>query len=893
LRILYVEDNPKDADLARIELARRAPHLKLEVVASRQAALSCLEQEPGYQVLLTDMHLPDGDGLSLLATVRKRGWPMAVVIITGGGDESTAVAALKGGADDYIVKRADYLPLLPQALEKAYARYRAEMARHARPLRVLYAEDNTSDINLTQRHLAQHARHIHVDVVYTAAEVLKRLPQRGPATDYDVVLLDYRLPGRNALEVLRELLQVRALDLPVVVVTGQGDEELALQVLRLGASDYVVKTPGYLYKLPSVVENAFHRAQLMREQAALRQSEARYRTLVEQIPAITYMCALDEAGTLLYVSPQAERILGYAPDDYAARPELWWQQLYAADSERVTHQLRQSRETGQPLRTEYRVVHRDGRLLWLRNEAVVVRADDQRPMFLQGVLVDLTDRKQAEEMLRQTNETLGAIIDASPLAITALDDEGRASMWNEAAERLFGWQAREVLGRPLPILPPAGQPSAGPAPETERLGQRQAGVELRRLRRDGTPVDVSLWTAPLRDAHGQINGLMALYADVGDRKRTAAQLVYQAQLLANIQEAVIATDASGRLTAWNRAAENLYGWAAQEVLGRPVSEVLPSDLTDKQAEIVQRSLQTLGHHRAEFAQYRRDGSPVYVEGITIALHDEAGQRTGSVSVYRDVSDRRQAEAERERLHRQVQTANARLQALSLRLLEVQESERRHLARELHDEIGQQLTGLKLILDMNAFAPGKPVRTSLVEAQELLGQLMQQVRELSLSLRPAMLDDLGLLPALIWHLERYTSQTGVQVNFKHSGIERRRLAPAVETAAYRIVQEALTNVARYAQVKEVSVRLWRETDALQLEVVDRGLGFNPHEVLAAARSNGLAGMSERAKLIGGQFKIESTRGVGTRLTAILPVAVVEPDQPEQAPRAEAAEREPGA
>jgi signal transduction histidine kinase len=179
--------------------------------------------------------------------------------------------------------------------------------------------------------------------------------------------------------------------------------------------------------------------------------------------------------------------------------------------------------------------------------------------------------------------------------------------------------------------------------------------------------------------------------------------------------------------------------------------------------------------------------------------------------------------------------------------------------------------------MNAFQPGKPIRSSLTEATELLGQLMQQVRELSLSLRPAMLDDLGLLPALIWHLERYTSQTGVQVLFQHNGIERQRLAPAVETAAYRIVQEALTNVARYAQVKEVSVRLWRASDQLYLEVVDQGAGFDPQAVLGAAYTNGLAGMSERATLIGGEFKVESTRGQGTRLTATLPLAMVD-EQP---------------
>lgn len=877
MRILYVEDNPSEADLTRQALAQQVPHDSLTVVGSRQAALQVLEQRAEFEVLLTAMRLPDGDGLSLLTAVRERGWPVAVVILSHGGDEATAVAALKSGADDYVVKRADTLQRLATTLAAACERFRDERARHARPLRVLYAEDNAADIKLTQRHLARQARHIEVAVVGTADEVLARLPKLGAPRDFDVLLLDYRLPGLNAVELLRELAQWRDLNLPVVVVTGQGDEDLALQVLRLGASDYVVKTPGYLFKLPSVLENAFHRAQLLQEQAALRQSEARYRTLVEQIPAITYMAALDEGSTLLYVSPQAEQILGYAPSDYAANPQLWRSQLYPPDRERVVAQLRTCRDTGQPLRLEYRVTHRQGRLLWVRNDAVVVRGPDQKPIFLQGVLVDLTEHRQSEEALRQTNETLGAIIDAAPLAIVALDSNGHVTMWNTAAERLFGWPARDVLGQPLCTIPPTDFNATAP-PEADRQGQRQAGMELRRMRRDGTLIDVSLWTAPLRDALGQVNGLMALYADVGDRKRTAAQLTYQAHLLANIQEAVIATDNDYHLTAWNHAAENLYGWTAQEVLGRRLPEVLPTDQRPDQMAHARYSLKTLGHYRTEVTQFRRDGNPLYVEAITIALHDEAGDVTGYVSVNRDVSERRQAEAERDRLHRQVQSANARLQGLSLRLLEVQESERRHLARELHDEIGQQLTGLKLILDMNAFQPGKPVRASLTEAQELLSQLMQQVRELSLSLRPAMLDDLGLLPALFWHLERYTNQTGIKINFLHSGIERRRLAPQVETAAYRIIQEALTNVARYAHVQEVNVRLWRETDQLHLEIVDRGAGFDPPVTLAAANSNGLTGMSERATLLGGNFKIESTRGQGTRLTAMLPLAGSDDEQP---------------
>jgi signal transduction histidine kinase len=130
--------------------------------------------------------------------------------------------------------------------------------------------------------------------------------------------------------------------------------------------------------------------------------------------------------------------------------------------------------------------------------------------------------------------------------------------------------------------------------------------------------------------------------------------------------------------------------------------------------------------------------------------------------------------------------------------------------------------------------------------------------------------LGLLPALLWHFDRYTAQTNMRVTFKHSGLQRRRFAPEVETAAYRIVQEALTNVVRHAGVSEVTVRLWADQDRLGVQIEDRGTGFDPEAALATSATTGLAGMRERAVLLGGQLMVESAPGAGTHLTAELPL-----------------------
>jgi signal transduction histidine kinase/DNA-binding response OmpR family regulator len=226
-------------------------------------------------------------------------------------------------------------------------------------------------------------------------------------------------------------------------------------------------------------------------------------------------------------------------------------------------------------------------------------------------------------------------------------------------------------------------------------------------------------------------------------------------------------------------------------------------------------------------------------------------------------------SERQRAEAAVGESAKHLAGLSRRLLEVQEEERRHLARELHDEIGQLLTGLKLSLEACLRLPVETMGAHLGQAQDLVSELISQVREMSLDLRPAILDDFGLLPALLWQLERYMSQTGVRVTLEHAGLDR-RFVPELETAAYRIVQEALTNVARHARVDEAVVRLDIQGKRLIVQVADQGMSFDPQLALTAGRTGGLAGMQERAHLLGGCLVVQSSPGVGTLVRAELPL-----------------------
>ncbi len=266
MRVLHVEDNPVDADLTRRLLARRAPDIDMDVVATLAEGWARLE-EPGsydlspYDLALLDLKLPDGSGLELLARIRERQLPLAVVVLTGSGDQEAAIAALKAGADDYLTK-AD-LERMPVVLHDALRRFQVGKARRNRPLQVLYAEHHEADIDLIQRHLARYAPHIRLTVVRDAAEVLGRLPE-GPETpaEFDVLLLDYRLPGLDALGVAKVLRQERGLDIPIVLVSGHGNEAVAAQALHLGIDDFITKHEGYLYELTPTLEKVRHQAEL-------------------------------------------------------------------------------------------------------------------------------------------------------------------------------------------------------------------------------------------------------------------------------------------------------------------------------------------------------------------------------------------------------------------------------------------------------------------------------------------------------------------------------------------------------------------------------------------------------------------------------------------------------
>jgi len=322
--------------------------------------------------------------------------------------------------------------------------------------------------------------------------------------------------------------------------------------------------------------------------------------------------------------------------------------------------------------------------------------------------------------------------------------------------------------------------------------------------------------------------------------------------------AIVSFDASGVIRTWNAAAERIFKWRAADAVGRQPEEA--GMFLGAECRLTSEVIRGL-----ELTLRRKDGSEVNVDLSVAPLHDQQGALSGWMAVFADITERKLAEAA-------VEKAKGRMEILSRQLLATSEAELRRIARELHDEIGQGLTAAKLAIESAKIA-GDPeaLALRLDDSSAMIDQLLHSVRTLSLDLRPASLDDLGLVAALRAHLHAQAARAGLGMRFEADDLPPSRGSEG-EIVCFRVAQEAMTNVIRHANATAVDVELRIHGDQVRLMVQDNGIGFDTalaHAGTETGMSFGLLSMRERTELAGGTFLCVSKAGRGTRIEIFLP------------------------
>jgi PAS domain S-box-containing protein len=578
------------------------------------------------------------------------------------------------------------------------------------------------------------------------------------------------------------------------------------------------------------------------------------------------------------------------------------------------------RMISEPTECDLRIVRPNGEIRYIHQITELVRDASGKVVRVFGINQDITQRKLAEDALRQSEAKYRALVEASPDAILVTTLDGKMINVNSQTAKMHGYESVEEMqlgaenGLEL-MSPPDRLRALEMIPKI--MSEGAARLEGLLLRRDGSSFPGE-WNTAFFLGESGAPVLIHVVRDITERKRAEERLLRYAKRLESLHEidrAILAAlspeeIAEAALTHLQEllrcqwASVALYDYVAGQatLLAVKITEgdsLQISSKIEKGAQLPLKQITTLDALRQGRPLIREDVDAVTDLSFPGRLLASQGLRSYMVmplvvraelmgclilgssyprtfdaetlQIAQEVASSQAIALQQARLYQQLQADRQQLEKLSMRLLEVQEAERRHIARELHDQIGQMLTGLKLILQVGANSPLETAKEeNLRKAQSLLDELIADVREMSLDLRPAMLDDLGLLPTLLWHFERYTAHTGIKVEFTHRRMQGKRFRAELETVAYRVVQEALTNVARHAQIGQVRVSLWVEQDILNVQIRDQGVGFDLHKANGEQNTGGLAGMQERVNLLGGKLVVKSASGSGVTMTARLPL-----------------------
>jgi PAS domain S-box-containing protein len=475
----------------------------------------------------------------------------------------------------------------------------------------------------------------------------------------------------------------------------------------------------------------------------------------------------------------------------------------------------------------------------------------------------------ATDIRLPTDEFRDLVWDA-PIGIVRTTPDGRFLFANPAFARLLGYDSPDDV-----LHLNARETFADPTERDRQLPEVLAGAERHTIaarRRDGTTVVLESHVRIIRDPDGRPEYFEACIVEVADRVRdeaafrqTADQLVQaESKYRAMFEHAVAGmfqTSPEGRFLAANPALARMLGYDSPDDLLRDRQDLEHHHYVEpgKRAEFRQK-LETHGIIRGfEYEAFRKDGSIVWLRDHVRAVRDAAGVVLYYEGTVADITERRRNEAAR--------------QHLLARAITAQEDERRRVARELHDETGQALSAILIGLRTVEEAPTLEDARSLANRlRRLAADAVRDVGRIARGLRPSILDDLGLSAALHRLAEEVTETTGVQV--KVSRTSHARLAPAIETTLYRIIQEALTNVVRHASARTADVTLFRDARVVRAVVQDDGSGFEVPVAFTASerqRTLGLVGMQERAALLGGTVTIASRPGGGTTVSVTLPMS----------------------
>ncbi|HEV2400017.1 MAG TPA: PAS domain S-box protein [Candidatus Sulfotelmatobacter sp.] len=709
----------------------------------------------------------------------------------------------------------------------------------------------------------------------------------------------------------------------------------------------------------------------------LRRMHDEHALVLESARGILWRATLPGFRTT-FTSKHVERILGFPAEAWLNDESLWIDRIHPEDRDSVIAFTARATEEQRNHDFEYRMIAADGHIVWLHNIVSVI-VEHGRATQVVGISIDITERKMAEN----SRLMLATIVDSADDAIVSGTVDGIIVSWNAAAQRMYGYTAEEAIGKPIAILLPSELlDEESKIHEMLKAGDRIEHFETVRVTKTGKRIDVSLTISPIKDSSGRTVGLSGIARDITERKRSEQFRFRHAAIVESSKDAIISKSLDGVITSWNTGAQKMFGYAEAEVLGKPVTILIPPELQDEEPRILQRlrSGERIEHY--ETVRLTKSGQKLDVSLTIGPIKDSTGEVLGYSKIAQDITDRKRVEhavkeseqrfrlvgdsapvliwmsgtdklckyfnkpwldftgrsveqelgdgwaegVHNEDLERCLKTysdafgkrqqfemeyrlrrhdgeyrwlldvgvprfsedgnfagyigscvditerkkAEESLSTIGRKLIEAHEQERTWIARELHDDVNQQLALLAVELDQWRLEDRADANDSerFAHVQRRITEISKDVQALSHRLHSSKLEYLGLVTAAKSFCEELSEKAKVKIQFSHSGI-RSVIPQEVSLCLFRVLQEALQNSVKYSGVRKFAVTLRGSPKQIELLVSDDGKGFDKEGALSQ-HGLGLISMRERVQMVNGVLDIVARPGSGTTICARVPL-----------------------
>lgn len=887
IKILYLEDNKFDIELTQIEIKKNFADCEIDVANTINGAVELLKKKPDYDVAILDLNLPDGNGIDCLSYIRQNNLLIAVIILTGSGNEESAIAALKAGADDYLTKKEGYLKKLSGIINGGLKNFKENQEKKSHRIKVLYIEWNKPDVDFTIRHMKKYAPQIQIENISTASEALKLLPDSPNSPgNYEVILMDYRMPGLNALDTIKIIRREKKLSIPIVLVTGHGNEEVAVQALKLGADEYLVKRDNYLFRLPSLLLSAYHRYELEQKQNLLRESESKYRLLAENSKDVIFIYDLD--FKYVYVSPSVMDLRGYSVEE-AMQQDI--SEVLTPGSYKIIQQMiaeikpflnPQEYQKIKPQVLELEMVKKDKSTVWTEVKVAVLANEENIPIGIQGAARDISIRKRALDELMKSREEYRSFFEDDLTGDFISHVNGNLINCNSAYLKIMGFESLQEAQnydlRQVHITPEFRLNMMEQLKKEKKL----IWFEHDLRRKDGKMINVVANIIGGFDKNGVLETLKGYVIDDTERKKAIEVLRKFSRAIEQSPVSIVITDLKGNIEYVNPKFTEITGYSFQEVLGHNPRILKSGKMPDEKYKNLWETICSGNSWTGDFLNRKKDGTYFWENASISPIKNDKGIVTHFLAVKEDITEKKKYEEELIITRDQAQESN-RLKSAFLATM----------SHELRTPLNA-IIGFSDLIDENM-----PI-TDIIQFSKIISNsgnhllnIIEDIFTISLlqtNHSKVILEDF-LISDFFMNLIQYAGielknkeKENLKISFKPQLNDVEIRIKTDKTKLFQVVMNYIKNAIEYTENGEIEIGYITLENNIEFYVKDTGIGIpadkmniiferfrqidDTHNRIHGGVGLGLAICSEIANLLNGEIRAESVEGKGSTFYFLL-------------------------